>query len=323
MTKKIICIAHLIVLSAICAFGQNQASPMTSATPGLETILSEAAKQTQNYREEFKNLLADEKKTFESYNKNGEMKKQTVVESNFLVYQSSKVSNINSELRNVVKVDAKPVPDSQKRSDLFFAELEKASTVESELEKIQKESSRYDKTLEITRLTLDEGVSLSENLRPFFDFRFVSQENYQGADVYLITNQQTKKSPFIALNEPAAAASEGQRLEFKFNLPGALKGANALLRGKLWIDAKTFQIWREERELTVQGVEPLVILKTTFEYQASDYGILVPKQILLTSNNIRKSSEANQFVAVKDMSVIFDYSRFRKTNVDIKILDDQ
>jgi hypothetical protein len=292
------------------------------ATPPLETILSEAAKQAQNYQEEFKNLLADEKKTFESYNKRGEVKKQTIVESNFLVYQSSKVSNINSELRNVVKVDGKLVPDSQKRSDLFFAELEKASTVESELEKIQKESSRYDKTLEISRLTLDEGVSLSENLRPFFDFKLVGTEMYQGAEVFVINYQQIRKSPNITLNEEANAA-EGLRLDFKFDLPSALKKADAFLRGKLWIDAKTFQIWREERELTVQAAEPLVILKTTFDFQSSDYGILVPKQILLTSNTIRRAPEENQYVAVKDMTVSFDYSRFRKTNVDIKILDDQ
>jgi hypothetical protein len=232
-------------------------------------------------------------------------------------------------LRNVVRVDGKEVPNSQKRSDLFFAELEKTSTVESELEKIQKESSRYDKTLEITRLTLDEGVALSENLRPFFDFKLAGTENYQGAEVYVINYQQTKKSPYITLNENAAPDDKtsgadggggGQRLDFSFELPGALKGAPGMLRGKMWIDAKTFQIWREERELTVQAGEPLVVLKTTFDYQSSEYGILVPKQILLTSNTIRKAS--NQFVAVKDMNVIFDYSRFRKTNVDIKILDD-
>jgi hypothetical protein len=73
----------------------------------------------------------------------------------------------------------------------------------------------------------------------------------------------------------------------------------------------------------VQAAQPLVLLKTTFDYQQSEYGILVPKQILLTSNTLRKTSDANQYVAVKDMSVNFDYSRFRKTNVDIKILDDQ
>jgi hypothetical protein len=247
------------------------------------------------------------------------VKEQTVVESTFLVYQSGRNEKVSSELRNITKVDGKLVPDSQKRSDQLLAELQKTTTLEKELEKLQKEGSRYDKTLEINGLTLSEAVVLSDNLRPYFDFQLAGTESFNGNDVYVISYQQTKKSPYISLNSNNPNPGE-LSLNFRLDVPGALKNSDALLRGKLWIDAKTYQVWREERELTVQSPNPVVLLATTFEYQPSDYGILVPKQISLLSNLVRKNS--NQYNAVKDTRVNFDYSKFRKTDVDVKIIDD-
>lgn len=318
MTKNFIRVGILMVLAAFGVCGQTP-SPSQPA-PTLETILSEANKQRQNYQEEFKNLLADEKKTFEKYNKNGEVKQQTVVESTFLVYQSSKDKNASSELRNITKVDGKILPDSQKRSDQLFAELQKTTTLKKELEKIQSEGSRYDKTLEVNGLTVSEALVLSDNLRPYFDFKLIGAENYQGNNVYLVSYQQTKKSPYISLNGNLDVKPNEPGFGFKLSVPGALKKSDAFLRGKLWIDAKTFQIWREERELTIQTPSPVALLETVLDYQTSDYGILVPKQISLLSNEVKKNS--NQYTALKDTKVSFDYSKFRKTEVDVKVLDD-
>lgn len=316
-------VLNLILLAV--GFAQSptaQATPMVTHTPvPLEEIIGKAAEQTKNYREEFKNLLADETKTFEKYDKKGELKEKTTVESTLLVYQSPKNSTLSSELRNVNRVDGKTLPDSQQRSDKFLAELQKVSTAEKELEKLQSEGSRYDKTLELNGFTLFEGVALADNLRPYFNFKLAGAESYQGAAVYVVEYQQNKKSPFITLNGNSKDFDVSQLyLNFRFDVPGALKKNDVLLRGKLWIDAQTFQLWREERELTVQSPAPLVLLATTFDYQTSDYGILVPKQINFVSNVLRKTGD--QYAAAKDVTVNFDYSKFRKTDVDIKILDD-
>jgi hypothetical protein len=317
----------LIVLITAGTFAQTpvsspQSSTQFSPTPvGLETILSEAEKQAVNYQEEFKNLLATETKTFEEYDKNGNLENQMNVESNFFVYQSAKNKNLSSELRNVTKVDGKLVPDSQARADRFLAELGKTSTAEKELEKIQDEGSRYDKTLRINGLTLFEAISLDDALRSYFDFRLIGSENYQGREVYVISYQQTKKSPFITVNEKAS--SEKRIIAgFDVNIPGALKKNDVFLRGKLWIDKQNFQIWREERQLAVQTAIPIVAMETILEYQPSEFGILVPKKISLQTNIIKKKSKENEFTAVKDSKITYDYSKFRKFNVDVKILDD-
>ena len=316
-TVKILFSIVLVLTGASFAFGQTD-----SASVNLETILKKATEQTVVYEEEFKNLLASETKTFEKYNKNGTVKKQTVIESNFIVYQLQKDKNVISEFRNIIKVDGKSVADQERTPDEFFSQLQKTGSVEKELEKVQKESSRYDKNLEIQGLTLLQAPVLSDNLRPYFDFQLVGTETIQGNEVFVISYRQTKKSPYILVNEKGTKTSE-LSLNFKLDVPNALKKSGVFLRGKLWIDAKTFQLWREERELTAQTENPLVILRNDFEYQPSDYGILVPKQISLEQYNVKNGSKKNPPVAVKDTKVNFDYSRFTKTNVEVKILDDE
>jgi len=328
MIKKIIYAAILTALIVVCAFAQTpsptpQTLPPVSPTPvvSLETILTEAEKQTANYRETFKDLLAIETKTFEKFGKNGETKDQTIIESNFFVYQSSKDGKTSSELRNVIKVDAKLVPESQARADRFLAELEKTSTVEKELEKIQDEGLRYDKTFKISGLTLFEAIALSDNLRSVFDFKLLGTEIYQSREVYVVSYQQTRKSPFITINQKKSK-EQGIKADYDVSLPGSLKKSDIFLRGKLWIDAQTFQIWREERQIAVQTAAPIVAQETVFEYQPSEYEILVPKKITFTENSIKKNN-SNEFTATKNTRVSFDYSKFRKTNVDVQILDDK
>ena len=66
--------------------------------------------------------------------------------------------------------------------------------------------------------------------------------------------------------------------------------------------------------------EPLILMQTNLEYQQSNYGLLVPKLISLLSNKIKKKD--GKFVSLKDIQVDFAYNQFRKTETDVKILDD-
>jgi hypothetical protein len=315
--KKSIFIAVAVILAA----GASVFAQDTGAS--LETILAQSQKQTEFYRETFKNLLADEVKTFEEFDKKGESDKKTNVKSSFLVYQSGKSAAATAELRNVLEVDGKPIPDSQKRGEEFLAELDKQTTLEKELKKLQSESSKYDKTWEVFGLTLNEAVALAPNQRPFFDFKLVGTENYQGADVYVVSYQQTKKSPYITVNEKQKAAPSNLMVNYNLDIPGELKKGDIFLRGKLWIDAKTFQIWREERELTAQPNDPVLLLANIFEYQTSDFGILVPKNITLTIFNAKKEKGSGKYSSLKDTNMSFEYSKFRQTNVEVKILDEE
>ena len=317
MSKTIYATLTFILLNSAFVFAQNVSTP----TPNLETILAEAQKQSEAYRESFRNLLAEETKTFEQFDKNGSLEEKTVVKSNFLVYQSGRDAKITTELRNVVEVDGKLVPNSQQRSTEFLSELEKEKTAEKELQKIQSEGSKYDKTLQVDGFTLNEAIVLNPKIRPFVNFKLSGTEDYQGNEVYVINYQQTKKSPYIAVNEKLTA-SGSPAFDFKIDVPGALKNSDKFVRGKLWIDAQTFQVRREEQELTVQAQEPIVVISSIFEYQPSDYGLLVPKRIFVTSYDLKKQKGDGKFAAVKDTSLNFDYSKFRQTSVEVQIIDE-
>ena len=328
MIKKIICAVFINVTITVYAFAQVTSptpltSPSTSATPvvTLETILDEAEKQVAVYQETFRDLLAVETKTFEEYDKNGELEDESVVESNFFVYQSSRNSQQITELRNVVKVDEKLIPNSQARADRFLTELPKAKTVEKELKEIEEEGLRYDKTYGISGLTLFEAIVLADNLRPVFDFKLLGEENLQGRKVYIVGYRQTKKSPFIAINEKESK-ERGVKTSTEISVPGALKKSDKFLRGKLWIDAQNFQVWREERQVTLQTAEPIVAQETIFEYAPSEFEILVPKKITFRDNRVKKISKSDEYEIVKKAVVVFDYTKFRKTNVDVKIIDE-
>lgn len=319
MKKSIFSAASIILLGALCVFGQVTPNP----SPSLDGILQQASQKSENYREAFKNLLADEVKTFEEFDKRGESEKKTSVKSSFLVYQSGKNAKATAELRNVLEVNGKPIPDSQKRGEEFLAELDKQSTLESELKKLQSESSKYDKSWEIYGLTLNQAIPLAANQRPYFDFKLIGTENVQGASVYVVSYQQTKKSPFVTVNEKSARATpDTLSANFNLSIPGELKKTDIFLRGKLWIDTQTFQIWREERELTARVNDPVILLSSVFEYQPSDFGILVPKSISLTIYNAKKES-GDRYNSLKDSNFVFEYSKFRQTNVEVKILDEE
>lgn len=321
MTKSFLLAAISILLSAAFVFTQTPPEN-TSETASLEKILNETEKQTANYREAFKNLLAVETKTFERFDKNEEVKDRTTIDSNFFVYQSAKNDKVSSELRNVIRVDGKPVQNSGERADRFLAELQKAQTVESELEKIQNEGNRFDKTWEISGLTLNQGIFLGEKLRPYFEYKLLGRENLDGREFYLVSYRQTRKSPEILINEKPPKGKHVETI-FDADIPNSLKKSDVFFLGKIWIDAKTFQIRREERDLTVRSSNPLVLIRTVFEYAPSEFEILVPKKITFTEHQLKKNSRSGDYSAMRNTRVDFAYSQFKKSDTEVIILEDE
>lgn len=323
MSKKLLLV--IFVLTAFSVFSQTpQPSPQILPSPfptpvSLETILAEAEKQTVRYKENFSNLLAEEIKTFEDYGKNGELKDTRRVESNFLVYQSAKNPGGIVEYRNVTKVDGKPIGNSEKRAEDFFNDVLRSDSAEKELEKIQRESTRYDKNLEIRGLTLNQAPILAEHIRRAFDFAIVNEEIYNDRQVYVINYLQKASSPYIIFNDDNTKP-EKLRISYQLDLPKSLRNLQPLLHGTLWIDKETFQVLQEWRDVvlpTNNGSKPIPVMEMTFEYQISELGVLTPKKITLTDNNIRVDKNGN-YSLVKDNKATFEYTKFTRSDVEVK-----
>ncbi|HMS44062.1 MAG TPA: hypothetical protein PKE69_27795, partial [Pyrinomonadaceae bacterium] len=178
--------------------------------------------------------------------------------------------------------------------------------------------------------TLIQAPNLDESLRSFFEFNSLGIdhpsyslekiEGMNGRKIFVFEYRQTKASPNISINQKKSNQS-GLNINLEVDLPDSFKKSDVFLRGTLWIDAETFQIWREEREVAAEKDKKLIVLqRTVFEYQPSEYGILLPKQITFLQNKAKKVS--GSFVETKIQSIVFQYSRWRKSNVDVQILDD-
>ena len=97
-----------------------------------------------------------------------------------------------------------------------------------------------------------------------------------------------------------------------------LKGAEALHRGRLWLDAETAQIWREEREVTLKNPswpKSLILLRYEFDYVASSFGILTPHRIVAITYGNGRTLPGNVPELLLGGKITFDYTGFHRFEV--------
>lgn len=315
MPREFQTLLSILVILIVCRTSFEQQPVRTIQ---VDDVINRASAQVPNYLSTFRNLISQESKTFTRYSKDGDVKKTKKVISTFIVYQSAKDENRIAEYRNVLSVDGKPVGNPEGRAKDFFERVVKSENSQTELRKIEDESSRYDE-ISVNGLTLFEGVPLLEHLRPNFSFRLAGMEKIDGSDTYKIDYEQIRVSPYISINESTVPSEV--KMPVIYELESSVNGpANERLRGTLWIDANTFQIRREKRQMTIQPEDfarRVVAADNEFEYQKSDFGMLTPRRITYTSYRIDRKSET----AVKEDSITLDYEKFTRPDVEVKSSD--
>jgi len=297
----------LLVLTASSA-GLGQLSQ--EVTP--QEMINRARERTKIYLETFKNLLSEEKKTFEIYEKGGKIKKRKVVESTFLVYQLTKDAGRVAEFRNVVAVDGKKVSDADARAKDFFEKVVASDNSQKEYERIRDESSRFDEDFAINGLTLFQAIALSEELRGRFRFTMAGRESISGKNVYVVLFEQIRDDPAITVNSSTASNNYDIEIEGDKTVP-----LSARIRGKLWIDVDTFNVRRELRERTIQPLgypQPVVVAEDLLEYADSGFGILTPQ----TLSHVQYRVRLKEREVTKDTRIVFDYGKFTQPDVDVK-----
>lgn len=300
-------ILHLLVLLCLTntgsSFGQQPTHPQSNSAE-LEELIRRAGLSVSEYRAKFKDLTADEEQKIEEYDGEGKLKRQRRIVSELVIYQSQLNTSLTAEYRNVRSVDGVAVAKREERLVNLFGRLAKADSVKKELDRISRESRRYDLDSSIYGETLNQGLPLDKSVRSSFQFTAVAREQVYGRDVVVLQYRQVEQSPHIT---------------FTFSLPPVLKGAEPLFRGRLWVDAETAQLWREEREWTLQHpslVRPLVFMKFEFDYAASHFGILTPRRIAVGTYNRGRTGADKQPELLPGGKVVFEYGGFRRFDVN-------
>src|ERR1044071_8026181 len=140
-------ILYLLVLLSLTntgpSFGQQPPPPQPNSAE-LEELIRRARRGVSEYKAKFKDLTADEEQKVEEYDGEGKLKRQRRIVSELVIYQSQIDSAVTAEYRYVREVDGKAVAKREERLMNLFKRLAKADSVEKELDRISRESKRYD-----------------------------------------------------------------------------------------------------------------------------------------------------------------------------------
>lgn len=276
----------------------------TDATQ-LETFLNQAYNRTVEYTGIFKDLMAEERHTIELYNGDGQLIQRRRIISDLVIYQSQVDSKTMVEYRNVREVDGVAIADQQERAAKLAERLVKVDSVSKELDRVDREASRYDLNYSLKGYTLNQAMPLQKEVREVFKFEEVGRETIDGHEVIVINYKQVAKHP---------------QLQFKFSLP-KVKASAAYYKGRLWLDARNAQLWREEREIVVnlpKLTEPVAIMRFEFRYTPSKFNILVPQRITFSTLGSIRNPEGLPPVFSPGGRVTFEYGAFEIFDITVR-----
>jgi hypothetical protein len=284
----------------------GSAASSSSMTPSdVERFLDLAFTRTTEYTASFRDLTAEEKQFVELYDSKGKLIKRREIISDFVVYQSRFDRGVTAEYRNVREVDKVSVPGREERVLRLFKRLASTTSVNQELELIGDEASRYDLNYSVQGYTLKQGLPLQKEVRAVFSFEVAGNEQLDGHETLIVRYTQRAPSPLLKVD---------------LRLPSLPKASRSFYRGRLWLDARTAQIRREERELVFElprVKEPLVLIRQEFNYAASQFDILVPKLIMLTTLGSVKLDGDHVTSPTLGGRLVFEYGDFSRFSVTI------
>ncbi len=218
----------LSLIFLICSAYLTTISGQKMSAGQLQKFLTEASQKTEEYTGVFKNLSATETKIFENFDDNGRLNSRKALVSDFIVYESVTNKGNLAEYRNVRKIDGRPIKNADKRTVKLFEKIADADSFQKELEKLTKESLRYDKNLQFSGFTLFQNIPLAEDLKSSFIFKEIGREIVDGNEVIVVSFQQTAPHVNIKFNISAPKFLQISNSFFsRNNLAGYKKSKNS------------------------------------------------------------------------------------------------
>lgn len=302
-------ILYLLVLLSLTStglsFGQQPTHTQPNPAESAE-LIRRAGLSVSEYKVRFKDLTADEEQKIEEYDSQGKLSKQRLIASDLVIYQSQLEPTQMVEYRDVKSVDGALVKKREARLVSLLNRSAKADSVKKELDRIYRESRRYDLEHSFYGMTLYQGLPLDEKAREAFQFKLAGREQVNGHDAIVLEYQQVSQTPHFTPDLKS--------------LPAPLKGAEAFYRGRLWLDAETAQLRREVRELTLRLPSlshPLVLYNFELDYADSRFGFLTPRRIVVTIYSRGRTGADKKPELLLGGKVTFEYGAFRRFDVGV------
>ena len=233
-----------------------------------QEFLNRASREVQHYIEAFADLTADETRIMQSFDDHGLAAEKRSIQSALVVYRLRKDPRDVVEYREVISIDGHEVKGHAARAAKLWREVAEAHSPQEEVRRITSDSERYDVGLAETGFTLFEGLPLRSRCTGAFLFREVRKEMASGRSVRVFAYRQVRPCQAVA---------------YRFALPAQFADSPLLQAGEMALDAATGQIVREERSVYAgdPGKKAPRVAHMILSYDASPFGILVPKTIVM------------------------------------------
>jgi pimeloyl-ACP methyl ester carboxylesterase len=279
----------------------------TAFTPAqLEELLDRLSAHTESYKETFKDLTAQERRTFELLAPDGTVLKQNRLVAELIVYPSQRNANRATEFRNIREVDGQRVEKRDVRLEKLFERLKKDDSADKELGRIIKESTRYDFGYQLSGYMFYKAMATWKILRPLFEYEAPGRERVGERELLAIRfeQKQFRKDMF--------------GLDQIFD-PALFTGP--MMRGAYWVDPDTAQIWREHHEIFFrnnQSAETYKVVEVDFDFASSKFEVFLPRRVMLQHFKLLKTKKGEPLRMYRSAKVVSDLSDFQRFNTEGK-----
>jgi hypothetical protein len=298
----IIAIALCLILSTPAAAWQDNETALTAAQ--LEELLDKASALKDEYQTRFRDLTAEEKRVLEFYDKKtGKVAKRRQIVSDLIIYASQQDPDRVTEYRNIREVDGKPVNNQLERVEKLFDQVFNADSPDKELDRINRESLRYDMGAGFYGYTIFNAIAILGKFRRFFTYEFAGRERMGEQKLVVIKFEQTgfMKNMF------------GLQSNYeKLNVTGPL------MRGQYWLDPQTGQLQREHHEIFFRdNNQPRTFkaIEVDYDFTSGEQGIWLPQRILFKYFQPLKSDKGVPVEMFLRISVTSEFGPFRRFEV--------
>ena len=310
----------LFTVAAVCSAAAAQPLPDAGTVPerqevdgvDLDDLLARAAASARRYAEVIQDLTTEETTTILTYDNAGRVTGGRAFVSQLMIHRFTH-SPEGMEYRYVLSVDGREAGDRELRVQALARELANASSASEEAELIDRESRKFDLA------TADVSVMLSSTAQSIFgdreslDAAIAGRETIDGMDFILVDYRLIRP------------------IRVSFGLIGGLiarfagipKPDRVQLRGRLWLEASSGDLWREEGGFFLEGLpgisEDQVFSEYEFQYARSRFGIFTPERFeFSTSTLIRLPRQGPGDYSPIERRIL-EFTPFERFDADVQL----
>lgn len=273
-------------------------------------LLDKVQAEIHRYTDSFRNLTTTQTKTIRLFDRSGKTKRTRTITSDMVVVEIDGTDGV-TEFFIVRTVDGKAIRDADRRSLRMFRNLAKSRDAKQSLERLRKESIRYDLGILVHGFTLSQSIAFEKDVRQAFDYRIECSTRDTANEFIKIVYEQKEIIPSLDLNIDA---------------PKTLSISRTYIRGEALIDPSSFQIAKLLTQIVIESphfTSPFVVVQQDAKYRPSRFGFRVPESITwetlqpIVERSVLRTGKPSSPSSIRSVLLELKYDEFDEFLIDV------